>query len=223
MNILQYENQAPVCLLAVYIFSVWRSVIPIKVSGTDNKTTGTLFCPELKTELVHTAFWTLAPVEQDAHLWRTCYRGAGGNKRANGPWGWGPELPRTQAWMTTNCSSCIQIPCASHTDLQGPGGIWMPPHMSLSLHANMLIGLGACRDGVNMVRCCGVVSSHPATPSSGCILRDSLNPSAWTPDPKSDAFRSASTWLLSRAFRCCPLYGPIRWCGPSMAILTSSL
>lgn len=52
---------------------------------TEHKTIGNLFCPLLKTELVHAAFWALVPVEQDAHLWKAHYRDAGGSKRGSSP------------------------------------------------------------------------------------------------------------------------------------------
>lgn len=70
------------------------------------KTTGTLFCPLLKTELVHLALRTLVPAGEDAQSQRTCYRGAGGSEGVCDPSERGPELHRTQVQMTINSSLC---------------------------------------------------------------------------------------------------------------------
>lgn len=111
---------------------------------TEGKTTGILFCPLLKIELVNTALWTLLPEEQDAHLWRTFYRGAGGSKGVGRAQEWAPKLHRAQVQMTTNCSSrknsnlMWQTCFFQSTGLQGLSGIQMSPYTSLSCHANRL-------------------------------------------------------------------------------------
>ena len=129
----------------------------------------------------------------------------------------GPECK----WLPTALHAKIQIPSSGHTffqpmGLQGPGGIRVSPHTSPG-------------DGVNVVRSCGVASRAPGAgtavlspPLLARVARDSPSPPPWTTGQilKSDAFRHAYTWRLSRASRYCPQHGPTVRCGPSVAIST---
>lgn len=180
---------------------------------TEYKTTGTLFRPLLKTALVHIALWTLVSVEQDARLWRTCYGGAGGSEGASGCWEQGLELHKDPSandyrfLFMRKLKSHIADALFQSTGLQGPGSIWMPPHISLSRHANML----TVPRGLRGWSKCGEElwgglqppwgwDGHPVTPSSGTCCETLTVPFAldpWT-DPE---VRSLQTRLNLTAFQ----------------------
>lgn len=161
-----------------------------------------LFCPLLKTELVHTVLWTHVPVEQDAQLWRNCYRSAGAAKGQAAPEDGdlsftGPKCKQ----LPTTLYAKIQIPCSRHAFFspqvcKGQAVSRCLPTCPFPITIIRLCCPGAFRDGV---RSCGVASSLHRTgtavlspPLLAHVVRLAV-PFAMDPDQilKSDAFRHA--------------------------------
>lgn len=183
------------------------------------KTTGTLFRPLLKTELVHLALRTLIPAE-DAQSQRTCYGGAKGSEGVHGPCERGPERHRTQVQMTTNSSLCKNWNPTWQTRFfnllvckgQAVSGCF--PTCSFPVTLICLCCPGACGDGVNVVRSSRVASSPHGAGTAilslllrACVVRRLPSSLPWW-DPKVRCLHTCLYLMAIQSLQVLPTVRP---------------